>query len=169
MKSAENGEDSKQNKTDSDRIQSIKEHFDALTAMTPEEYAGEASKADDKKEKEEEEEEEEEYVQPLDAYDPDPGIVQKLREFKNASSSNSNKRKMDGGREHGGKKPAFFAQADFSQYSGGSSGKKGGGENPNEFNPMRDLQNSNKGSKNSGRAKQRYKTGGKTAHFNKKR
>ena len=143
------------NRSDTERIQSIKEHFDALTAMTPSDLNEETPQPDPKEE--EEEEDDEEPIQALEEFDPDPGLVKNLRE------KGSRKRKNGAGHDQPPpSKKADFTQADFSQYS---RGKKT--QNPDEFDPLKKLQNKkSKGGQN--RGKQRYKTGGKSAHFKRK-
>ena len=67
-------------KADRERIQSIKAHFDALTAMTPEEYNSEKRLiSEDNCDNTDPEHSENDVSNMLDAYDPDPGKVQALR------------------------------------------------------------------------------------------
>ena len=86
-------------RSDQERIQSIKEHFDALTAMTPEDYNSERNKNTEKSSENnctESEESEVEDNDMLDAYDPNPGKVKSLRnEFKEGKKEFKKKRKLD--------------------------------------------------------------------------
>ena len=59
------------------------------------------------------------------------------------------------------KKPAFM-QVDYSQYSGGSSK-----QSDTEFNPLQKVQGNARGG-GQGKQRQRYKPGGKSAHFKRK-
>ena len=85
-------------RSDQERIQSIKNHFDALTAMTPEEYNSERNKNTENgagNSSTESEESEVEGSTMLDAYNPDPGKVRALRnEFKEGKQEFKKKRKL---------------------------------------------------------------------------
>merc|ERR1711994_535973 len=86
-------------KSDQERIQSIKDHFDALTAMTPEEYNSVGTKdsenGHDDNANESEGSEEEGNVMP-DAYNPDTGKVLNLRaDFKEGKKEFKKKRKLE--------------------------------------------------------------------------
>jgi len=86
-------------RSDQDRIKSIKDHFDALTAMTPEDYNSERTvNADSKRDGNsgESEESEEDSNVMLDAYTPDPGKVRPLRGgFKKGQTEFKKKRKLE--------------------------------------------------------------------------
>ena len=86
-------------RSDQDRIKSIKDHFDALTAMTPEDYNSERTvNADSKRDSNsgESAESEEDNNVMLDAYTPDPGKVQPLRRgFKKGQTEFKKKRKLE--------------------------------------------------------------------------
>ena len=86
-------------KSDQERIQSIKDHFDALTAMTPEEYnsvrTNDSENGHDDNVNESEGSEEEGNVM-LDAYNPDPGKARNLRaDFKEGKKEFKKKRKLE--------------------------------------------------------------------------
>ena len=67
-------------RTDYERIESIKAHFDALTAMTPDEYnADTLGTSENCNDNISEPEESDEADNMLDAYNPDPGKVKSLR------------------------------------------------------------------------------------------
>merc|ERR1739844_406459 len=68
--------------TDEDRIKSIKQHFDTLTAITAQDLAAEAASKNVVESSDDDDNLEETTI---DDYDPDPGDVKKLREAKDSS------------------------------------------------------------------------------------
>ena len=145
-------------RTDADRIKSVKEHFDALTSMTPADYEPEAEKSPKQEETSDEESDEEPMT--LDAYDPDPGQVKKLRD--DGAGKGKKRKGGDNSDPQAVKKPAFVQSTDYSQFSGGSAKPSA-----KEFNPLKKLQGNSKGG-GQGKQRQRYKPGGKSTHFKRK-
>ena len=146
-------------RSDADRIRSVKEHFDALTSMTPAEYEQPTTENAVKDEETSDESSDEEPMT-LDTYDPDPGQVKKLRD--ESSSGTAKKRKGGKTDTPAVKKPAFVQSTDYSQFSGGSAKPSA-----KEFNPLKKLQGNSKGG-GQGKQRQRYKPGGKSSHFKRK-
>lgn len=117
-----------------DRVRSIREHFDALTAMTPEEFQGSETK-----EKEEDEEEAGREAVAEDEEEVDPGRVKPLR----AGMALDRKRRFGKKRKGGGaghqdqpksakaeSAAVDYEAADFGQFSKDKGKKKGGAYDP---------------------------------------
>jgi hypothetical protein len=173
--------DSKEAATTDDRIRSIREHFETLTAMTAEDYTaarGDESAVKDEPEESEGDEMEKEEKDILE--DNDAGKVQPLRAGLKAEKNVVKKRKKKQKTFEQFKKPKFpesegpttapaaadvvdYENADFTQFS--SKGKAG--QATGQYNP---FDNSNKKTKNGGaggKQKQRYRAGGKSVSYKK--
>ena len=129
-KSADN---QNQVQSDEDRIKSIKQHFDALTALTPQDM-------EETLEKPPENEPEQSDHGDIDDYDPDPGEVKNIRDNSAVNAKKHNKKKRGKSSSAnseagaGGKKSKFDVEnLDFSQYSSGVN------RSAKFFDPMKDL------------------------------
>ena len=157
--------------TDEDRIKSIKQHFDTLTAITAQDLAAEAASKNVVESSDDDDNLEETTI---DDYDPDPGDVKKLREAKESSwkykkdqKKAAKKRKegiMQQGQNESAKKEKIdMENVDFSQYSSGV------GRNVKTFDPMKEFRDGAGKKKNYGKPKHRPNNkSGKTMTYKKK-
>jgi len=148
--------------TDEDRIKSIKQHFDTLTALTPQDMTSENSVTKNEQVESSDSDENIEETT-IDDYDPDPGEAKKLRQGlepwnkSNKSEIKEMKKKRSGATtelpEDGSQKKAKIdmENVDLSQYSRGVK------QNAKTFDPMKGFRDGAGKNKNSGRAKQRGK------------
>lgn len=145
--------------TDEDRIKSIKQHFDTLTALTPQDMTSENSVTKNEQVESSDSDENIEETT-IDDYDPDPGEAKPLRQGLNKSNKSEIKemKKKRGGAttelpEDGSQKKAKIdmENVDLSQYSRGVK------QNAKTFDPMKKFRDGAGKNKNSGRAKQRGK------------
>lgn len=152
-------EDKKDKISDEDRIQSIKDHFDNLTALTAKDMEEDNAKESGEKDEAVEEDVEE---MDMDEYDPDPGKVQNLRA---GLSKKGNKKRQNAlkNEENNVKKTKIDVEnVDFSQYSSGVDPKA------KTFDPMNDLKNGANKKKNFGKPRHRAKNKtGKSMTFKK--
>lgn len=148
--------------TDEDRIKSIKQHFDTLTALTPHDMTSENSVSKNEQVESSDSDDNIEETT-IDDYDPDPGEAKKLRQGlepwnkSNKSEIKEMKKKRSGATtelpEDGSQKKAKIdmENVDLSQYSRGVK------QNAKTFDPMKEFRDGAGKNKNSGRAKQRGK------------
>ena len=156
--------------TDEDRIKSIKQHFDTLTAITAQDLAAEAASKNEVESSDDDDNLEETTI---DDYDPDPGDVKKLREAKDSSwkykkdqkkAAKKRKEGMQQGQNESAKKEKIdMENVDFSQYSSGV------GKNVKTFDPMKEFRDGAGKKKNYGKPKHRPNNkSGKTMTYKKK-
>ena len=143
---------SDQTVTDEDRIQSIKQHFEKLTASTVQDNANqkqvEASSEDESSDDNED--------ATIDDYDPDPGDVKKLREGLEKSKKNKMNKKRGSGsnaapNDSAKKVKVDMENVDLSQYSSGVK------KDVKTFDPMKEFRDGAGKKKNFGKPKQRSK------------
>ena len=171
-KSSNAGATSTQVVTDEDRIKSIKQHFDTLTALTAQDLVSETAS---KHEVESSNDDDNLDETTIDDYDPDPGDVKKLREgqeswkYKKEKSkerrmAKKRSKEMQEKNESPAKKEKIdMENVDFSQYSSGV------GRNVNTFDPMKEFRDGAGKKKNYGKPKHRSNNkSGKTMTYKKK-
>lgn len=161
LKAINDEKSSEKEVSDQDRINSIKEHFDALTALSAQDMASESVKNDEDNDslREEEEIKAESNDFDVDSYEPDPGAVKGLRDGLGKTSRKRNgKRFMEG---HDKKPKVDYQNVDFAQFSSGK------GANKKIYDPNAEFQSKFKGKKKAGKAKQHYKRSGKSVTYKK--
>ena len=150
--------------SDADRIKSIKEHFDTLTKMTPQQFTQESTAVNIDNDNDNEEEEEEPETLTIDDFDPNPGKVpKKLRMYDRECNASKEAKKRAKIREKEEKlenkrrKTVVdnVKDTNFDQYSSGVAA------NAKHFDPMREFKDKHAKRKPfaGGKAKQRYKGG----------
>ncbi len=156
-----------------EQVRSIREHFDALTAMTADDFAGEGAKEEEKVEVAEDEEvevEEEEEVDPGPVKPLRAGMATDRRNFikkrKKQLKGKSEKMpkmepKKDGGVGGNGSAPAAaldYEAADFGQFKKG----RGGGKDRKRgaYDPWRGFNKKGRGGR-----KQRFKSEGRSMSY----
>ena len=154
VRSQEDGQ--REENTHSDQVRSIREHFDALTAMTPDEFAGEEAKEVEAEEKEEEEQEEVEEV--VDGSVTDAGPVRPLRAgiaksvAKKRKKTTKNKSAKTAKIQGEVDEKVNYENADYAQFYRAGGQKKGGAS----YDPWKEF--GKKGKEGRGK-KQKYKSG----------
>ena len=165
-----------ENKTDEDRVKSIRAHFESLTAMTSEEYSAEGPTNEQKdavEDEEEESEDGEEEPEEIALEHLDPGEVKPLRSEKSSKWATKRNKRKQAKRAEGcedesqvAKQPRTdmvdYDKADFGQFSKSKNGAGASGQ----FNPWEGFGKKKKGG--GGKQKQKMRSGaGKSMSYKK--